>query len=74
MLAERIQLCGGGVIDYRLYFLNDQGRIVRAEPFACADDAEALKRAGALADGSTVELWRSDRIIGRMGPAVTSSK
>jgi hypothetical protein len=74
MLAERIQSCGGEVIDYRLYFLNDQGRIVRAEPFACADDSEALKRASSLSRGEPAELWRSDRIIGRLGPVAAVRK
>ena len=59
-------VCGrAGVASYRVYFLNGQGRIVRAAELNCDTDEEATEQAKALASGQAVELWDRARLIGR---------
>lgn len=48
---------------YRLYFLDDNGRIRDAAEFECADDAEALTQAQSRADGRDMELWSGARVV-----------
>ena len=61
---------GLGLTSYRVYFLNDHGRIVRALDLACDTDEEARAKAQALADSQTVELWDRARQLGRFTPKV----
>jgi hypothetical protein len=42
---------------YRLYFLDDNGRIRDAAEFECDSDAEAL------CDGRAMELWSGTRVV-----------
>lgn len=53
---------------YRVYFLNGQGRIMRAVDLACDTDDEAVAQARDLASGQAVELWDRARLIGRYDP------
>jgi hypothetical protein len=53
---------------YRVYFLNFDGRIVRALELACDTDEEAVEQARILADGQPVELWDRARLMGRFEP------
>jgi len=48
---------------YRLYFLDDNGRIRDAAEFECVDDAEALAQAQSRADGRSMELWSGARVV-----------
>jgi hypothetical protein len=49
--------------DYRLYFQDHNGHIVRALEMVCADDNEAIARVEEVADGQSVELWQLDRWV-----------
>lgn len=51
---------------YRLYFLDDNGRIRDAAEFECADDAEALTQALSRADGRDMELWSGARVVSKI--------
>lgn len=56
--------------DYRLYFLDDQGRVEKAHEFFAESDDEAIKTAEAWREGRTMELWnhaRKVRVWGRAG-------
>jgi hypothetical protein len=48
---------------YRLYFLDDNGRIRDAAEFECDGDAEALAQAESRADGRDMELWSGARVV-----------
>jgi hypothetical protein len=43
---------------YRAYVLDEHGRLGGVVNLDCPDDASATKRAGQLADGHEVQLWR----------------
>lgn len=62
-LAQR-----GSVASYRVYFLNGQGRIMRAIDLACDNDEQAVAEARRLSSGQAVELWERARLIGRYEP------
>lgn len=55
-----------GSLDYRLYLLDREGRIVRAEIIRCADDPEAVTAARhRAAEGPySTELWFRSRRVG----------
>ena len=48
---------------YRLYFLDDNGRIRDAAEFDCEGDDEALSQADARHDGRDMELWSGARVV-----------
>jgi hypothetical protein len=51
---------------YRMYFLNDEDRIVGVEVACCENDQAALQRAAEiLGQHTAVEVWRGERRIGR---------
>jgi hypothetical protein len=43
---------------YRVYILEEHGRLVGAVNLDCADDDAAKEHAKRLADGHEVQLWR----------------
>ena len=43
---------------YRAYVLDEHGRLGGVVNLDCPDDASATQRAGQLADGHEVQLWR----------------
>jgi hypothetical protein len=51
------------VADYRLYFLDGKGRIVRVVPFSAQSDKAAIERAASERGGATIELWERGRLI-----------
>jgi hypothetical protein len=51
---------------YRLYFLDDNGRIRDAAEFECDSDDEALAQADARCDGRAMELWSGVRVVRRI--------
>jgi hypothetical protein len=52
---------------YRFYDLDRRGSIVGATNRTFADDAEAMAHAdGLLANRSGVEVWQTDRLVGRL--------
>jgi hypothetical protein len=50
-------------LDYRLYFLNPQGRVRERVDLECGDDDEAMQVAEARAEGRAAELWRGAVLI-----------
>ena len=48
---------------YRLYFLDDKGRIKDAAEFECDGDDAALIQADARHDGRAMELWSGVRVV-----------
>ncbi|WP_168195755.1 hypothetical protein [Bradyrhizobium sp. NAS80.1] len=48
---------------YRAHIMGLDGHIEFIVQLVCKDEAEAKKRARALADGYDVELWSQDRKI-----------
>lgn len=55
---------------YRLYFLDDNGRIRDAAEFECGGDDEALARAETHQDGRAMELWSGARIVRKIAKPV----
>jgi hypothetical protein len=51
--------------DYRIYLLNDEGRIVASHEFQGPDDQSALDAALAYCDDQAVEVWQGARRVGR---------
>lgn len=51
---------------YRMYFLNEEDRIVGVEVVMCDTDEAALRRAAdALGQHAGIEVWCGERKIGR---------
>ena len=48
---------------YRLYFLDDNGRIRDADEFDCDGDDDALIQAHSRHDGRAMELWSGARVV-----------
>lgn len=49
--------------DYRLYFLDPDGKISRALELRCRDDDDAIQRAETHIDGRAMELWSLKRRV-----------
>jgi hypothetical protein len=56
------------VTDYRLYFLNAEGRIRHAVEIQCEDDEAATKLVQQHADGRAMELWQGARCVAKYDP------
>ena len=52
------------MISYRLYFLNEQGRIIRADNISAEHDAGAREAAIQLDHAFEVEIWEKSRKVG----------
>jgi hypothetical protein len=51
---------------YRIYDLDQRGRIIGASNRPFADDQEAMAHAqGQLANHPGIEVWQTDRLVGR---------
>jgi hypothetical protein len=53
--------------DYRLYFLDGEGRVEKAHEFLAETDSEAIKTAEAWREGRPMELWNHARKIRSWG-------
>ena len=51
-------------MDYRLYVLDEAGRVRSRIDLECASDEDACQRARAAAQSQRVELWQGQRRIG----------
>ena len=51
---------------YRLYFLDDTGRIRDADEFEAEHDEDALAQAQARHDGRAMDLWSGVRVVHRI--------
>lgn len=58
--------CPAESASYRLFFLDDQGRIKKSRALACADDDAAIAEARGLGDGRTLELYDGCRLVLRI--------
>lgn len=58
--------CPAEPSSYRLFFLDEQGRIKKSKALDCADDGAAIDRAHGLADGRTLELYDGCRLVLRI--------
>ena len=54
--------------DYRCYFVNSLDQIETAQSLDCTEDAQALLKAGELAELQSlgVEIWSGARLVGRL--------
>lgn len=61
--------------EYRLYVLNDAGKIASAaETITAADDQQALAAAKRLERPGLCEVWQGRRYIGRIGAAAADQR
>ncbi|WOJ89436.1 hypothetical protein RZS28_16825 [Methylocapsa polymorpha] len=58
--------CPAEAADYRLFFLDDQGRIRKSKALDCNNDDAAIEHARGLADGRTLELYDGCRLVFRI--------
>jgi hypothetical protein len=54
------------VRDYRVYYLDDGGRVVRRETLRCESDDKALALLDAPRKEPVVELWDLGRLVKRL--------
>lgn len=54
------------MIDYRVHFLDEAGRVARAAGMAARDDEAARLTLVALRPLQPVEIWRGDRKIAHL--------
>jgi len=54
--------------DYRLYFLNEFGKILRAEVATADTDEEACTAALALDHADAIEIWELRRMVAKVYP------
>ena len=52
--------------DYRVYYLDANGRIFRRESIRCPNDDHALARLDPPRPKDTVELWELGRLVKRL--------
>jgi hypothetical protein len=57
------------MIEYRLYFVGDDGRFNDFRAFASVSDEDALIQSKQIMDGQAVELWSGARFVARLEPA-----
>jgi hypothetical protein len=63
----------GGEPEYRLYCLNEEGKIARADWIDAQDDDEAIAIARSMEKSVECEIWKGDRLVARI-PAVQFSE
>jgi hypothetical protein len=51
---------------YRIYCLNHEGRFHKVEEIEASSDAEALNRARELHHSGECEVWKDDRLVGKV--------
>jgi hypothetical protein len=54
------------MIEYRAFFVGDDGHFRGFEPMVCADDAEAITKSKRLLEGHDIELWSGPRFVIRL--------
>jgi hypothetical protein len=55
---------GTGLPAYRIYRLDENRRIIKADWIAADSDAEALDHARQRSAGAPFELWERNRLVG----------
>ena len=57
------------MLDYRVYLLNQQGRVDEVPRLIrCATDEDAKRRAQQFQHHQTVEVWQEARLVIRISP------
>jgi hypothetical protein len=60
--------CPAEPASYRIFFLDDQGKIKKSKSLSCRDDHAAIAEARRLAAGRVVELYDGCRLVVRICP------
>jgi hypothetical protein len=55
-----------GEPEYRLYCLNEEGKIARADWIDAQSDEEAIAIAHAMKTDVSCEVWKGDRLVARI--------
>jgi hypothetical protein len=55
-------------MDYRMYFLGDDGHVVAREDVIAENDEEAVLAATQLQNGHPIEVWQLDRKVALIEP------
>jgi hypothetical protein len=53
---------------YRINAFGSDGHVMRASPFECSGDEEAIEKTKHLVEGQPLELWSGVKFIGRFEP------
>ena len=53
---------------YRIYALDEAGRVARSHDFDCRDDLLALAEGERQSDANAVEVWEGARLVARVKP------
>lgn len=61
--------CPSEPASYRLFVLDEQGKIKKSKALDCASDEDAIEEANRRADGRTLELYDGCRLVLRIEPA-----
>jgi hypothetical protein len=61
--------CPSESASYRLFFLDEQGKIKKSKALDCASDEDAIEEAHRRADGRTLELYEGCRLVLRIETA-----
>ena len=60
------------MLDYRVYLLNQEGRVDEVPRLIrCASDEDAMRRARRLQQDQTVEVWQGARLVVKISPPQT---
>jgi hypothetical protein len=57
------------MLEYRVYVIGEDDRILQRHDFLCATDDDATVWAKQLVDGHTVELWQANRRVATFEPS-----
>ena len=52
--------------DYKIYILDQKGRIALAYDFEGADDQSAVEESKKHSDNSDIEIWQRSRLVARI--------
>ena len=55
-------------MDYRVYFLDDDGHVFAREDIIADNDEEAVHSATQLQNGQAIEVWQRDRRVALIEP------
>ena len=53
-------------MEYRLYCLDEIGRIISARSFVAQDDLMALQEAEGSCEKNAIEVWQATRLVARV--------
>ena len=54
------------MVEYRAYFIGDDGHFKKVRVLNCPDDATVIAEAKKLLDGADIEVWNLDRMVIRL--------